>query len=155
MYKRQDVLKVIKDALDATDTTKLSISDVYDVALQAVTDSELSDDKKKAFRTRIGALSLMGEFSPYVQASSGSAIAGTLHIGPTIPDGATEIEFTIVADTTQFVTYDTRTVSVTSILSLPNRTANSNAISNGSGILPTAFDQRDTLTPGVLSLIHI
>ena len=143
------ILKGVQDTLTGLIDAKLGPSAVLDVALTAFTDSELSDDVKQAFRTRIGAESEDGEYGPTATSSQRyGAIPGGLGLGPTIPDGSTHIRFTITAESEQAINYTTREITVASLLGLPNRNVNSNAISNSSGVIETNFVQRATDTPG-------
>ena len=144
------VLKGVIDTLNAAIAEKAATTNIEDVALKSILDADLSDDVKQAFRERIGAESEDGEYGPTVTSSQryGGGIPGGLGLGPTIPDGATHLLFTITAETEQLINYTTRELLVSQFLSLPNRNQGSNAISNSSGVIETNFDQRQTDTPG-------
>ena len=116
----------------------------------------LTDNQQAAARTRIGATDaagagpVAGTYSAYRTVDGGTtAIAGDLINGGAIPDGATQIEYTIAGDTTQLDEFTTETINVATLLALPNRNQGSNAISDSTGIYPFQFDERATLTPGV------
>ncbi len=136
---------VLKGLLDAIPKT----ANIEDVALKSILDADLSDDVKQAFRERIGAESEDGEYGPYATSSQRyGSVPGGLGLGPTIPDGATHLEFTITAESEQLINYTTRELLVEQFLALPSRNRGDNAISNSSGVIETAFDERDTQTPG-------
>ena len=136
---------VLKGLLDAIPKT----ANIEDVALKSILDADLSDDVKQAFRERIGAESEDGEYGPYATSSQRyGSVPGGLGLGPTIPDGATHFRFTITAESEQLINYTTRELLVSQFLALPSRNQNSNAISNSSGVIETAFDERATDTPG-------
>ena len=150
------VLKTIRDALSATIVTltatvgdKIDKTDIENVARNTIDDADLSEDVKAAFRKRIGADSEDGEWSEYHTADQRYGdIPGGLGVGPVIPDGSTHIEFNIVAESEQNQNYTVREITVASLLSKPGLNQGDNAITHGAGVIETAFDERDTLTPG-------
>ncbi len=143
------VVKAVRDLLQTNIDRKINAADVLDVAISTVDNATLTEDQKQAFRQRIGAESEDGEYGAFVTASQRyGGIPGGLGLGPVIPAGTTHIRFTIVAEIEQAINYTTREILVSQLLDLPNLNQGDNAITHSSSVIDTAFDERDTDTPG-------